>query len=62
MVKVQAQAAAAADEAAAAVEVQLMAAARVVRSEVLQAQPGKHCDHCQFHAICPTKASGTVLS
>jgi RecB family exonuclease len=44
------------------VEVQLMTAARVVRSEVLQAQPGKHCDHCQFHAICPTKASGTVLS
>ena len=24
--------------------------------------PGKHCDHCQFHAICPTKAAGTVLS
>ena len=44
------------------VEIQLMRAARVVRSEVFDAQPGKHCDHCQFHAICPTKASGTVLS
>ena len=44
------------------VEAQLMTAARVVRSEVFAAQPGKHCDHCQFHAICPTKASGTVLS
>jgi RecB family exonuclease len=44
------------------VEVQLMRAARVVRSEVFDAQPGKHCEHCGFHAICPTKASGTVLS
>ena len=26
------------------------------------ATPGKHCEHCQFHAICPTKAAGTVLS
>ncbi len=44
------------------VEVQLMTAAAVVRSEVFDAQPGKHCDYCGFHAICPTKASGTVLS
>jgi RecB family exonuclease len=50
------------DEGRLPVEVQLMTAARVVRSEVFQAQPGKHCDYCQFHAICPTKASGTVLS
>ena len=44
------------------VEVQLMRAAEVVRGEVFDATPGKHCDHCQFHAICPTKAAGTVLS
>ncbi len=44
------------------VEVQLMRAARVARSEVYDATPGKHCDHCHFHAVCPTKAAGTVLS
>ena len=44
------------------VEVQLMRAAEVARGEVFDATPGKHCDHCQFHAICPTKAAGTVLS
>ncbi len=44
------------------VEVQLMRAAQVVRGEVFDATPGKHCEHCQFHAICPTKAAGTVLS
>ena len=44
------------------VEVQLMRAARVIRDEVFDATPGKHCEHCQFHAICPTKAAGTVLS
>jgi superfamily I DNA/RNA helicase/RecB family exonuclease len=44
------------------VELQLMRAADVVRGEVFDATPGKHCEHCQFHAICPTKAAGTVLS
>lgn len=44
------------------VEVQLMRAAAMVRSEEFDATPGRHCDHCQFHAICPTKAAGTVLS
>jgi RecB family exonuclease len=44
------------------VEQQLMRAARVVRGEVFDATPGKHCEHCQFHAICPTKTAGTVLS
>jgi hypothetical protein len=44
------------------VEVQLMRAAQVIRGEVFDATPGKHCEHCQFHAICPTKAAGTVLS
>ena len=44
------------------VEVQLMRAAQVIRSEVFDATPGTHCDHCQFHAVCPTKAAGTVLS
>ncbi len=44
------------------VELQLMRAAHVVRGEVFDATPGKHCDHCQFHSVCPTKAAGTVLS
>jgi superfamily I DNA/RNA helicase/RecB family exonuclease len=44
------------------VEVQLMRAAAVARGEVFDATPGKHCDHCQFHALCPTKTAGTVLS
>jgi RecB family exonuclease len=44
------------------VELQLMRAAQVVRGEVFDATPGKHCDHCQFHSVCPTKAAGTVLS
>ena len=44
------------------VELQLMRAAQVVRGEVFDATPGKHCDHCQFHSGCPTKAAGTVLS
>ena len=44
------------------VEVQLMAAARVIRGEVFDATPGTHCEHCQFHPICPTKSAGTVLS
>ena len=44
------------------VELQLMQAAQVVRGEVFDATPGKHCEHCQFHSVCPTKAAGTVLS
>jgi superfamily I DNA/RNA helicase/RecB family exonuclease len=44
------------------VEAQLMRAAAVVRGEVFDATPGRHCEHCQFHAVCPTKAAGTVLS
>jgi superfamily I DNA/RNA helicase/RecB family exonuclease len=44
------------------IERQLMRAAAVIRGEVFEATPGKHCEHCQFHAICPTKAAGTVLS
>ncbi|MGB0101107.1 MAG: PD-(D/E)XK nuclease family protein, partial [Nocardioides sp.] len=44
------------------IEVQLMTAARAVREETFPARPGGHCDHCEFHALCPTKTSGTVLS
>ncbi len=44
------------------VERQLMEAARVVRSENFPARAGGHCDHCSFHAICPVKGAGTVLS
>jgi RecB family exonuclease len=44
------------------IEAQLMRAAAVMRDEVFEATPGAHCDYCQFHAICPTKAAGTVLS
>jgi RecB family exonuclease len=49
-------------EGRAAVEAQLMAAAAVVRGEVFEATPGDHCTYCGFHAICPTKTAGTVLS
>jgi len=44
------------------VEKQLMEAVRVVRGEVFEARAGAHCDHCSFHAICPIKGAGTVLS
>ena len=50
------------DDGVLTIEQQLMRAAAVVRGEVFDATPGKHCEHCQFHAICPTKAAGTVLS
>ncbi len=50
------------DEGSTLIERQLMGAAAVIRGEVFEATPGPHCDHCQFHAICPTKAAGTVLS
>ena len=44
------------------VEVQLMQAVGVIRSETIEARPGKHCEHCGFVAICPVKGAGTVLS
>lgn len=44
------------------IERQLMQAAAVVRGEEFVARPGPHCDRCPFHAVCPTKASGSVLS
>jgi PD-(D/E)XK nuclease superfamily len=44
------------------VEEQLMQAAATLRAEEFVARPGKHCDRCSFRAICPDKASGTVLS
>jgi RecB family exonuclease len=44
------------------VERQLMQAVAAVRAEEFVARSGKHCDYCSFHAICPTKTSGTVLS
>ncbi len=44
------------------VEVQLMAAAEAIRAETLPARSGKHCDTCDFVAICPVKGAGTVLS
>ncbi|HSE56408.1 MAG TPA: PD-(D/E)XK nuclease family protein, partial [Nocardioidaceae bacterium] len=44
------------------VEKQLMKAVAVVRSESFPAQGGDHCKHCSFHAICPVKGAGTVLS
>ncbi len=44
------------------VEKQLMEAVRVVRGEEFPARAGSHCDHCSFHAICPVKGAGTVLS
>ncbi len=44
------------------IEHQLMHAAAVVRAEEFVARPGPHCDRCPFHAACPTKSSGSVLS
>jgi hypothetical protein len=43
------------------VEEQLMYAATLLRSEELVVRPGEHCRNCTFQAICPDKASGTVL-
>ena len=43
-------------------EVQLMNAARVIRSEELTATENDYCDYCSFHSMCPVKGSGTVLS
>ena len=45
-----------------AIEHQLMAAARAVRDEDFVARPGPQCDRCEFHAVCPAKSSGSVLS
>ena len=39
-----------------------MQAVAAVRAEEFVARAGKHCDYCAFHAICPTKTPGTVLS
>ncbi|WP_121255551.1 ATP-dependent helicase [Nocardioides ferulae] len=44
------------------VEEQLAQAAAVLRSEQFVARPGPHCDRCSFHALCPDKAAGSVLS
>jgi RecB family exonuclease len=41
---------------------QLMAAVAAVRGEQFVARPGAHCDRCDFHALCPTKSSGSVVS
>jgi hypothetical protein len=43
-------------------EVQLMAAASVLRSEQLTAAENDHCDYCSFQSLCPVRGSGTVLS
>ena len=43
-------------------EVQLMHAVGVIRDEAISATPGKHCEQCDFTAICPVKGAGTVLS
>jgi RecB family exonuclease len=44
------------------IETQLMSVATAIVEERFDARPGKHCDHCGFHALCPTKVAGTVLS
>jgi RecB family exonuclease len=44
------------------VELQLVEAVRRIRDEEFPAQEGKHCDYCDFTAMCPAKTSGTVLS
>lgn len=44
------------------VEDQLVAAATLLRTEEFVARPGAHCDRCTFHALCPDKTAGSVLS
>jgi hypothetical protein len=44
------------------VEEQLARAGATLRAEEFVARPGTHCERCSFVAICPDKASGTVLS
>jgi superfamily I DNA/RNA helicase/RecB family exonuclease len=44
------------------VQSQLIDAVAVVRSEQLVARAGPHCEQCDFHAVCPIKGAGTVLS
>jgi hypothetical protein len=44
------------------IEHQLMRAVAAVRGEEFVARPGAHCDRCDFHALCPTRSSGSVLS
>ncbi len=60
--KVQAQTAHPDDGSSPLVTDQLAQAARTLRSEEFAARPGAHCDRCAFTAICPDKASGSVLS
>jgi len=43
-------------------QVQLMNAARVIRSEQLTAIENSYCEYCSFQSMCPIKGSGTVLS
>jgi superfamily I DNA/RNA helicase/RecB family exonuclease len=43
------------------VELQLMTAAEVVRSERLAARENRYCGYCEFTNLCPVKGSGTVL-
>ena len=44
------------------IEVQLMTAAEVVRSEAITAKENRYCGYCDFQNLCPVKGSGTVLS
>ncbi|MFA6298594.1 MAG: ATP-dependent DNA helicase [Nocardioides sp.] len=44
------------------IERQLMGAVAAIRGEAFPARPGGHCDYCDFHSLCPSKHSGTVLS
>ena len=44
------------------VEQQLAQAAAALRAEEFAARPGTHCERCTFWAVCPAKASGSVLS
>ena len=39
-----------------------MEAVAAVRGEAFVARPGHHCERCEFQAICPVLASGSVLS
>jgi len=49
-------------EARSVIEGQVAEVVRRIRAEDFPVVEGHYCDHCDFHALCPLKTSGTVLS
>jgi len=40
---------------------EIVAAEQIVRSEVFETNPGRHCDFCDFVPICPAKGAPAVV-